>query len=55
MIQDGITMRTDKAVQEEMMATKSPQAQPKGNVKLEARVPGGMKLNPGQPVQVRPL
>jgi HlyD family secretion protein len=23
--------------------------------KLEARVPGGMKLNPGQPVQVRPL
>jgi hypothetical protein len=30
-------MRTDKAVQEEMMATKSPQAQPKGNVKLEDR------------------
>ena len=23
--------------------------------KLEARVPGGMKLNPGQPVEVRPL
>jgi HlyD family secretion protein len=23
--------------------------------KLEARMPGGMKLNPGQPVQVRPL
>ena len=23
--------------------------------KLEARVPGGMKINPGQPVQVRPL
>lgn len=23
--------------------------------KLEARTPGGMKLNPGQPVQVRPL
>ena len=23
--------------------------------KVEARVPGGLKLNPGQPVQVRPL
>jgi HlyD family secretion protein len=23
--------------------------------KLEARAPGGLKLNPGQPVQVRPL
>jgi HlyD family secretion protein len=23
--------------------------------KLEARAPGGLKLNPGQPVEVRPL
>ena len=23
--------------------------------KLEARAPGGLKLNPGQPVDVRPL